>query len=248
MFLQTSLFSKDGFGFTAQLCGSKLGSCPSSPEGKHCPIYSLKKSGVEWLTNPFLSPISSSHRSQLPSSATLSGVLQATGKARAHENRVQLAGWGGWVRYSLPWAPAWWWKCPKPAEHPGLWGAGPAPPPGEQSWELLQPALFASLQLRGSLIWSSWCHCTDMTQNSSHARFSSLNRGYFSQAWREEWCEPATPLLWRQRWSFPETDPTPGSVLMTSAFIFTPTSVWMWSVSSVQKSAFKNCSQWKTWS
>lgn len=102
--------------------------------------------------------------------------------------------------------------------------------------------------------WSSggpWFEVLDATaqtwpRTAPMPGLSSLTRGDFSQAWRGEWYEPKIPqvpsprLLWRQRWDLLEIDPTPVSVLMTSGFIFMPTSVWMWSVSPVQNSALKN--------
>lgn len=140
-------------------------------------------------------------------------------------------------------------KWHKAAEQPRLWGSGAGTCPS--SWRV-GAGSFSSHPCWHQ--WSSggpWFKALDATTQTWPGTtptpgLSSLNREYFSQAWREEWSEPEIPqvpspwLLWRQRWALPEIDPTPGSFWMTSAFIFMPTPVWMWSVSSVQKSALKN--------
>lgn len=210
MFLQTSLFSKDGFGFTAQLCGSKLGSCPSSPEGKHCLIYSLRKSGAEWLTNPFLSPVSSSSRSQLPSQCRpVWGCcrLQAKpGLMRTGCNYLDEV--TEWVTTS-PEPLAWGWEVSltcwtaqavkvRCRTCPSIWRAGAgsfSSHPCLHHWSSGGPWFEAILDATAQ----TWPRTTPMPG------LSSLNRGYFSQAWREEWSEPEIPqvpsprLLWRQR-------------------------------------------------
>lgn len=243
MFLQTSLFSKDSFGFTAQLCGSKLGSCPSSPEGKRCLIYSLRKSGVEWMTNPFLSPVSSSSTSQLPRQCQ-PGWGCCRLQAKPGLMGTGLITWMRWLGELQPPLSSWP-DAGECHEQPRLWrsSAGPALPPGEKELGASPatlvgitgaqevPDLKLLIPLHRHDLKQVPCHASaPYTEDilARHGDKSDLSLKYLKCP-HQACCED------KDLWAL--TEPTPGSFLMTSAFILMPTSVWMWSVSSVQKSA-----------
>lgn len=144
-------------------------------------------------------------------------------------------------------------------EHQGLGGACITRPAGEQELGASPAPLCLNRWRSGgaTLIWSPRSQCVGLEQHlwqalAPWAEGVLARRGEPSRAIQAFWCLPqvlSPRLLWGQGWDLLEKDPVPSSVLMTSGFGFMPTSVWMRSASSVQKSVLKKMqSVLKTWS